>query len=343
MTRHIPWIARSRHLPDRETAALTNWEQKIERIIKTYLTSDVSALSACPSWAAMLFRAMREEARARGMGDRTVGQLWPKLAFFVSYGMAFGPYRTSYDAYVGRPLHYVDTYSSSEGGMNAIQDREGGQGMRLIVDNGVFFEFVPAERARDSDPPRLHIGEVEEGKDYSLLLNTNGGIWAYPVGDVVRFVSLRPPRIAFAGRDQIMLSAYGEHVSLEEIEWAVAAAGEATGALVADYSVWPRIPSPEHPKPLHRWIVEFDRPPSDRAAFMETLDRSIRKGNEDYDTHRTDDFGMEPPALIEVAPGTFYEWMKLKGKLGGQHKVPRVAMTPAMAEELLAISEKRIS
>jgi hypothetical protein len=132
-------------------------------------------------------------------------------------------------------------------------------------------------------------------------------------------------------------------VSLEEIERAVAAAGEATGALVADYSVWPRIPSPEHPTPLHRWIVEFDRPPSDRAAFMETLDRSIRKGNEDYDTHRTDDFGMEPPALIEVAPGTFYEWMKLKGKLGGQHKVPRVAMTPAMAEELLAISEKRIS
>lgn len=221
--------------------------------------------------------------------------------------------------------------------MTAIQEEPAGP-LRMIVNNGVFYEFVPADRCDEPSPPRLHIGEVEEGRDYALLISSNGGIWAYPLGDVIRFETLRPPRIVFSGRTQIYLSAFGEHVTLRMIEQAVSAACQKTGAIIADYTIAPRFPAPEHPRPAHRWIVEFDRPPRDEAQFVTALDSSIRRENEDYNTHRADDYGLEPPILISVAQGTFYTWMRQKGKLGGQHKVPRVARSPEMAEELLATS-----
>lgn len=338
VARHIPWPARRWHLPESDIAALSDWEEKIDRIVARYLTADVCGLSACPSWAAMLFKRMREAARARGLGERVVAELWPKLAHFVSYGMAFGPYRRAFEEYVGRPIHYVDTYSSSEAGMTAIQAEPGGP-LAMIVDNGVYYEFIPAEAAGDAQPPRLHIGEVQAGRDYAVVLSSNGGIWAYPLGDVVRFVSLRPPRIVFSARTQIQLSAFGEHVTLKMMEDAVAEACRRTATIVSDYTVWPRYPSPDRPRPGHRWLVEFDRPPADGDAFMAAVDRSIRSENEDYDTHRTNDYGLAPPSLVALARGTFYEWMKRRGKLGGQHKVPRVARSDDMGEELLAISE----
>jgi len=337
VARHLPFLARARHLPEPDIAAIANWEEKIDAVVRRYLRANVCALSACPSWAALLFRQMLQAAAEGEPGQAPVGELWPGLSHFVSYGMAFEPYRKAFQQYVGRDLHYTDTYSSSEGGMTGIQEEPGGP-MRLIVDNGVYFEFVPADRADDDDPPRLHIGQVETGTDYALLISTNGGIWAYPLGDVIRFVSLRPPRIVFAGRTQVTLSAFGEHVTLEMIEGAVADACRATAALVADYTISPRFPSPEHPRPAHDWLVEFDRGPADEAAFADTLDQSIRRRNEDYDTHRTDDYGMDPPRVVPLAPRTFYTWMKRKGKLGGQHKVPRVVRSPEMADELLALS-----
>jgi len=337
VARHLPFYARRRSLPAPDLRALTNWEEKIRGIVERYLTANVCVLGACPSWAALLFKQMRQEARARGLGERPVGQLWAKLSHVVSYGMAFAAYRPAFDEYIGRPVHYVDTHSSSEAGMTAIQAEPGGP-LRMIVNNGVFYEFIPAERAHEDQPPRLDIGQVEAGREYALAVSTNGGIWAYPLGDVVRFETLRPPRIVFAGRTQIQLSAFGEHVTLEMIEQALAAACRATSALVADYTISPRFPTPDRPRPAHHWIVEFDRAPSDASAFTATLDARIRRDNEDYEAHRTGDYGLAPPVLVPVASGTFYAWMKRKGKLGGQHKVPRVVRSPEMADELLAIS-----
>jgi len=335
-SRHIPRFARRNHLPESDIACLTDWEQKIDRLVERHLRSPIAAVSACPSWAALLFKRMLLAAGGSG-GETTIGQLWPELSFFVSYGMAFDPYRRAYAEFIGRPIEYVDTYSSSEGGMTAIQEEAGGP-LRLLVDNGAFYEFIPAERAGEANPPRLHVGEVEVGREYALALSTNGGIWACPLGDVVRFESLVPPMIRVVGRTQVSLSAFGEHVTMEMIERAMAAACAAGDAAIADYTVWPRYPSNEHPKPLHRWIVEFTRAPADRDAFAAALDRTLRELSEDYDAHRVNDYGMEPPAVLSVTPGTFYEWMKRKGKLGGQHKVPRVARDPAMGEELLEIS-----
>jgi hypothetical protein len=338
--RRLPFYARGRRLPAPDIAAIEDWEERINQMVRTCLTADVRVMGACPSWAALLFKQLRQAAEAGGRGRTTIGQLWPRFSHFVSYGMAFEPYRPAFEEAVGRPLQYVDTYSSSEGGMTALQEEPGGP-LRLIVDNGVFFEFVPADRAADPSPPRLHLGEVEEGRDYALVLSTNGGIWAYPLGDVVRFVSLRPPRIVFAGRTQLQLSAFGEHVTLEMLDAAVAAACRGAGAVVADYTVAPRYPSPGRPRPAHRWLIEFDRPPADPAAFMAAIDAHLRAANEDYAAHRTHDFGLEPPILVPLAPRTFYAWMKQKGKLGGQNKVPRVVRRPEMEEELLGIRASR--
>ncbi|MBN1675441.1 MAG: GH3 auxin-responsive promoter family protein [Kiritimatiellae bacterium] len=337
MGKHIPFYARSRYLPDPEIGAVSDWEEKLRRIVERYRHADVCALSACPSWAALLFRELCRAADESHAPGKRVGELWRRLSFFVSFGMSFEPYRRALADYVGRDLHYIDTYSSSECGMTAIQDEPGGP-LRLIVDNGVFFEFIPAEQAGEPAPPRLHIGEVEAGREYALLISSNGGIWAYPLGDVVRFESLRPPRIAFCGRTQMYLSAFGEHLTLEMLEKAVAGACEKTAATVTDYTVVPRFPAPEAPKPAHRWLVEFGVEPAEPAAFMAAVDNALRASSEDYDTHRQKDFGLEPPALTRVAPRTFYTWMKRKGKLGGQHKVPRVARAPEMLDELLAIS-----
>jgi hypothetical protein len=334
----LPFYARRRRLPKPPIAALTDWDDKIAQIVRHHLHSDIRLAGACPSWAALLFKQLLAEAQSRGIRNPTIGQLWPKLSFFVSYGMAFEPYRTAFLEFIGRPIHFIDTYSSSEGGMNGIQEEDGGP-LRLILNNGVFYEFIPADQALLPNPPRLHIGEVQVGVDYALLLTTNGGIWAYPLGDVIRFESLEPPRFRFVGRTQLMLSAFGEHVTLEMIETAVAAACRSTAASVADYTIEPLYPSAGRAKPGHRWIVEFDRPPADPGAFMAAVDHSIRSANEDYDTHRTHDFGMDPPELFRAAPGTFYTWMKRHGQLGGQHKVPRVCR-PEFAAELLALSHE---
>ena len=363
MARHIPFYARARRLPPPDIASIEDWEERIAGIVRTCLDADVRAMGACPSWAALLFKELRREAEARGRGPLPVGRLWPQLSHFVSYGMAFEPYRPAFEEYIGRPVDYVDTYSSSEGGMTAIQEEPGGP-LRLIVDNGIFYEFIPADVAQPPsadcgtaapapysgaavrDPPRggslprLSLAEVQTGQDYALVLSTNGGIWAYPLGDVVRFESVRPPRIVFAGRTQIMLSAFGEHVTLEMIEKAMAAACRKTGAVVADYTVAPRFPSADLPRPAHRWLVEFDRPPTDAAAFMAEIDSSLRAACEDYEAHRRGDFGLEPPILVPVPPRTFYNWMKQRGRLGGQNKVPRVVRSAEMADELLALARR---
>jgi len=317
MLKNTPVWVRRRILPDPDTAAVSDWEDKIRRIAEQYPGEDVRILSACPSWAILLFHEVRNRT------GRPPGEVWPNLVCFLSFGMAFEPYRNSFREAFGKPVTVLETYSSSEGGMTAFQDEEGAP-MRLIPDNGVFFEFIPAEEMDKASPPRLHIGEVECGRDYALVLTTNGGIWAYPLGDVIRFESLDPPRIRFAGRTRINLNAFGEHVTLEMIEEAVAEACRHCNASVRDYTVVPLFPAPDHPKPVHRWIIEFERPPEDLDAFMHAIDNHLRNRSEDYDTHRKNDFGMAPPECVPAPPGLFYEWMKQRGQLGGQHKVPRV-------------------
>ncbi len=340
--RHVPRLAARYRLPEPEVAGLRDWERKVGTICRRYLRAPVRAVVGLPSWTLLLFHRLVEEGRRRiGREVSTVADVWPDLSVFVHYGMSAAPYRERILEIAGRPLLLVDTYSSSEGGLNAVQDRRDDPGMRLEVDGGVYFEFVPAGEIEDPEPTRLAITEVETGRPYAVLLSTNSGIWAYDVGDVVRFTSLTPPRIVFATRTRLQLNTFGEHVIQEDLEAAVAEACRATGARIRDYTVDSLLPGDDDPRGRHLWLVEFEGEPPSLERFAARLDARIAKASDDYATHRSGDFGLAPPEIRVLAPGTCRTWMARHGKLGGQHKLPRICLSPSLRRELEEISRSR--
>jgi len=333
MALHIPRVAWRYRLPEREVAAMSDWEAKVEAICHRYRGSPVTVVAGLPSWTLLLFRRLLEVS-----GARCVAEVWPRLRAFIHFGMAFEPYRARLESLVGRPLAYVDTYSSSEGGLNAIQSEQGDPSMQLELDSGAFFEFVPPDELESQNPTRLTVGEVELDKPYAVLLTTVSGIWAYDVGDIVRFTSLRPPKIVVAGRTRLTLNTFGEHVIVEELEMAATAASRATGSQVSDFTVAALLPESDDPRGAHLWLVEFDGPPPPLEDFAARLDTALIEKNLDYKIHRQRDFAMKPPEVVALTSGTFYEWARRHGRLGGQRKVPRVALSQAMVDELRDIS-----
>jgi len=354
MNARVPSYVRRHRLPEPDIAALSDWEEKIERLCQRYVTAPVQVLSGLPSWVVPLFERLIAVGRQRiGRQVQTVSDVWPGLGALVSFGMALEPYFPTLKALVGRPICYINTYSSSEAGMTAVQDRQvpnGGQlpGMLIIPDNGVFYEFVRLDEIEDPHPRRWTLADVERGVPYELVVSTNGGIWAYRLGDVVRFETLRPHRLVMSGRTHHQLSAFGEHVIAEELEVAIMAGCEATGAEVANFAVqavFPKAAAPRSEDPAgehgrHRWYVEFRRSPSDPDAFLTALDERLIALNEDYASYRKGDTAIAPPEMVPLAPETFYEWMKRAGRLGGQFKIPRVLTDAAEAERLKAVSDE---
>ncbi len=253
--------------------------------------------------------------------------------------MASEPYREQFREIVGQPIATVDTYSSSEGGLNAIQTTQDDPSMQLELDTGAFFEFVPADEIGRPDPQRLTLDEVETGRDYAILLSTPSGIWAYDVGDVVRFTSLRPPKILVVGRTKLALNVFGEHVIQENLERAIVDACRLLGVAVTDFTVGSVLPTATDPRGRHLWLVEFAAAPPPLDAFAAELDASVQRQSLDYRAHRERDASMHAPEVIALAPGTCYEWAKRHGALGGQHKLPRVARSPEMVDELLQLSK----
>lgn len=338
--RHLPRFAWRYRLPEPDVAAIGDWEAKVAAICDRYLTSPVRVVAGLPSWTLVLFRRLIDVGRERlGRPVSTVADVWPDLGAFVHFGMAFAPYREQFKELVGRPVATLDTYSSSEGGLNAIQSEQGDPGMQLEVDGGAFYEFVPLAELGAEDAPRLTVGEVETGVPYAVFLSTVSGIWAYDVGDVVRFTSLRPPKLVFASRTALQLNVFGEHVIQEHLDGAMADACRAAGATVRDFTVTTVLPTAADPRGRHQWLAEFAGPAPQLGPLAERLDAAVCAASADYASHRVGDFGMLPPEVVVVAPGTFYEWARRHGKLGGQHKVPRIARSQEMVDELLALSK----
>lgn len=355
MNAHVPLYARPFRLPGGDISALKNWERKVDRICERYLGAPVHVVAGLPSWLIPLFERLIEVGRRRiGTQVDTVSSVWPSLGAVLSYGMAVEPYRQTFERLIGAPVCYIDTYSSSEGGMTAVQDRqENGAGMALLVNNGVFYEFVPPGEADQERPRRYTVAEVETGVPYEVVLSTNGGLWGFRLGDVVRFVSLCPHRLVMVGRTQHQLSAFGEHVIGEELEKAVLAGCGATGAEVADFAVQAVYPRAAEGLPAegeatgdrrisrghHRWYVEFRRPPGDTERFMRAVDEHLKALNEDYAAYRQGDLAVARPELVALSRGSFHEWMRRSGRLGGQFKIPRVLTSAEAAENLLAVSD----
>jgi hypothetical protein len=335
--RHVPRFAWRYRLPEPDVASIQDWAQRLEAVCQAYLDSPVRAVVGLPAWTLTLFRRLVDVARERGRSVSTVGEVWPGLRAYVHFGMAFEPYREQFKELVGRPIAFIDSYSSTEGGMNAIQCDPSDPSMQLELDSCAFYEFVPFTEYGRPEAPRLTLDQVETGVDYALLLSTPAGIWAYDVGDVVRFTSLRPPKIVFAGRTRLTLSAFGEHLTGEVIDHSIAEAAKAVGAAIRDFTVTGVPPAAAEPRGHHLWLVEFEGPMPPLDALTAELDKSIRAANLDYDVYRT--VTIDTPELVALAPGTFYEWARRHGAVGGQHKVPRVARSSDMVEELLAISK----
>jgi hypothetical protein len=329
MHERVPWVLRGRGYPGPEVARIGDWERRLERMAVEAASADIRLLGGMPSWALLLFERLRRLA-----GGRTIGEIWPHFRVFLHGGVHLEPFRARLAEAVGRPFHTLELYPASEGFL-AIQTEPGG-GLDLIPDGGLFFEFVPTEELGRPGAARRTLAEVEVGPTYAVVLSTCAGLWAYVLGDTVRFVSARPPRLRIAGRTRHFVNAFGENVIVEEVEQAMAAALAATGARVVEYTVAPRFPDGARARGAHEWLVEFERPPADGAAFVAALDRRLVELNTDYRTKRTGDVGLGRPELTVLPPGTFHGWLRAQGKLGGQHKVPRVTNDRTLAGALRA-------
>ncbi len=334
--RDVPLWARPRYFPPRELDAIDNWAEKIERLAPASLSADIRSISGTPSWLLLFLERLREVA---GSDDPRLAALYPNLELLIHGGVGFAPYRARFARLLeGGHAETREVYPASEGFI-ALADCGPDDGLRLQVDTGLFYEFIPVEALSADRPLRLWLADVEIGRDYALAVTTCAGLWSYLIGDTVRFVGLDPPRIVVTGRTSYTLSAFGEHLIGEEIEDAVGTAARAIGRDVTDFTVGALVPGAEANQASggHLYIVEFEGEPpgeADLAVFAASLDARLAALNEDYALHRAGDFGMAPPRILVFSPGAFAAWMQSRGKLGGQNKVPRVITDDALFRAL---------
>ena len=319
-----PWWARPRYFPPRALETISDWEVKIDRLAEASVKEDIRSISGTPSWMLLFFDRLAERHPDRA--HRLHGY-YPDLELVIHGAVNFAPYRKRFaELLEGGRAETREVYAASEGFI-AVADRGDGEGLRLITDNGLFYEFVPLAELDEPNPTRHWLKDVETDVNYAVIVTSNAGLWSYILGDTVRFIERAPPRLLITGRTSYTLSAFGEHLIDEEIETAVAAAADAIGASVTDYSVGALMPEAAGDLGQHLYIVEFDDVVPERAAletFAQVLDESLAATNEDYEAHRAGGYGLKAPAIQPVSPGSFAAWMKSRGKLGGQHKVPRI-------------------
>lgn len=335
VAKDIPWWLRSRYFPPSELTTIKSWEEKIDRFARASLNADIRMISGVPAWMMIFFDALKT---LTPNSERGIASIYSNLEMVVHGGVNFNPYIDRFrDILAGSQAELREVYPASEGFI-AIADRGFGDGLRLNLDHGIFYEFVPLDELDSSDPTRHWIGNVETDVNYAVVMTTCAGLWSYVIGDTVRFVDTETPRVLVTGRTSYYLSAFGEHLIAEEIEDGITTAARAHDLAVSDYSVGPIYPKSEGELGGHIYIVEFaDRTPNSEelTAFTTTLDQRLCQRNEDYEAHRSGGFGLNAPKILTVPNGTFSAWMKSRGKLGGQNKVPRIITKSELLEDLL--------
>ena len=329
--RRLPAWIRSRYAPGPDIAAIPDWERRLAATAERARHQDLRLISGMPSWMLVLFERIRALAREP---DLSLGHLWPSLAVFIHGGVRMEPYRSVVQAALGRPIDYLEVYPASEGFV-AIQVAAGDPGLTLMLDYGIFYEFVPVADLGSGSPRRLTIGEVRIGEPYAIVLSTPAGLWSYLLGDTVRFVSLDPPQLVITGRTGHFVNAFGENVIVEEVERAAAAACASTHAELVEFTVAPVYPrGPGYPA-RHEWAIEFRAPPGNLESFARAVDDTLQALNTDYRTKRAQDVGMALPCIRAVPPGSFHRWLAARNKLGDQHKVPRASNQRDVIEAVL--------
>ncbi|MBV9537298.1 MAG: GH3 auxin-responsive promoter family protein [Acidisphaera sp.] len=332
MAAAVPWWARGRTFPPPELALIGDWGEKMRRIAGESLERRITSLSGTPSWMVLFFEQVAEQ---RGPGARLVN-CYPELELVIHGGVGFAPYRDRFAHWLaGSGAETREVFPASEG-FFAIADRRDGEGMRLVLDHGIFYEFVRPADLGAPLPDRRWIATAETGVEYALIVTTNAGLWSYVLGDTVTLVDRHPPRLLVTGRTSWSLSVVGEHLIGAELDAGVAAAASRERVTVADYVAGPVPPDAHDQRAGHLFLVELGaNETADPALFAATLDGKLRELNEDYAAHRQGDVGMRPPSVHFARAGAFADWMRSRGKLGGQNKVPRVMTDAAALNALL--------
>lgn len=321
-------------IPDKKTALLEDWQEKLPRLVEAAVSADVTNISGVPSWFLTVLKRVIEKA-----GASTIHDVWPNLEVFFHGGIAFGPYREQYRTITDpQKMHYLETYNASEG-FFAIQDDPSTAAMLLLTDRDVFYEFLPLSELGQPEPRPLAAWEVETGKTYALVISSSNGLWRYLIGDTVRIESTSPLRITIAGRTHSFINAFGEELMVYNADRAIERACSLTGCAVANYTAAPLFAS-EGRKACHQWLVEWSVPPADPAAFADALDQCLQEENSDYQAKRAGSIFLDAPQIITASPGLFDRWLATTGKLGGQRKIPRLSNTRQTLEQMLALMQE---
>jgi hypothetical protein len=319
-------------VPKKSTALLSDFEIKRDKIAREAIKENVSNLSGVPSWMLSVMTRVLEIT-----GKDNLCEVWPNLEMFFHGGVAFTPYREQYKKLIpSANMHYMETYNASEG-FFGIQDDPSDVSMSLMVDYGVFYEFIPMDEIESPNPHVVPLWGVEKGKNYAMVISTSSGLWRYMIGDTVRFTSLNPYKIIITGRTKFFINAFGEELIVDNAEVGLAEACRQTGAQVQEYTAAPVFMDGDG-KCRHQWLVEFAKKPDDVQLFATILDQTLQQVNSDYEAKRYKDITLQPLEIVVARPGLFHDWLASKGKLGGQHKVPRLSNGRTYIEEMLKLN-----
>lgn len=326
----MPMVGKPFYTPDSEIALLPDWEQKIDLIAKHCLNEDVVMFAGVPTWTIVLFNKMLDMT-----GKSNMREIWPNVKTYLHGGVGFDPYVEQFRKFIPYDdMEYYEVYNASEGYF-AVQDRLKEKGMLLLLDNSVYYEFIPLEYSDEDNPQTLSLDEVEEGKDYVIVISTSSGLWRYKPGDIIRFVTIKPYRIMVSGRTKQFINVFGEEVMVHNTDQAIKMTIEKCPAILSNYTVGPIFMENEA-KGGHHWLIEFEELPQNLDEFSSTLDGCLRSINSDYDAKRYKDIALQPLKLTVLPKGSFYNWLKSKNRLGGQTKVPRLANTREYIDQLLS-------
>ena len=319
--------------PQKKTALLSDFEIKRTRIAQEAIKKNVTNLSGVPSWMMSVLNSVLEIS-----GANNICEVWPNLEVFFHGGVAFSPYRKQYQHLIpSEGMHYMETYNASEG-FFGLQDDPTDPAMSLMVDYGIFYEFIPMDEIDNERPTVLPLWDVEVGKNYAMVISTTCGLWRYLIGDTIKFTQKSPYKFIITGRTKFFINAFGEELIVDNADKGLAEACNQTGAQVLEYTAAP-VYMDENGKCRHQWLIEFNKEPEDINAFARILDQALQKINSDYEAKRFKDITLQPLEIIKARSGVFNDWLKQKGKLGGQHKIPRLSNKREYIEQILALNE----
>lgn len=329
---NIPSIVNTFRVPSKKTALLADFMEKRDKIAREAMNKNVTNISGVPSWMLSVLDRMLELS-----GKKYVNEVWPNLEVFFHGGVAFTPYRERYHQIINNPeMNYMETYNASEG-FFGIQNEPSDPAMLLMIDYDVFYEFIPLEEVGKPDAKVVPLWDVELGRNYAMVITTSCGLWRYQIGDTVKFTSKNPYKFVISGRTKSFINAFGEELMVDNAEKGLAEACDKTGAVVAEYTAAP-VFMDVHGKCRHQWVVEFAKRPDDIEKFADELDKALQRINSDYEAKRSNNVTLQRLEIVEAKPGLFDRWLASKGKLGGQHKVPRLSNNRAIIDEILALN-----